>query len=274
MASFDEGYYFRAREAKTRALIQAVYKWKDGYLNYEKPNEEEVNKCLLYLQSLLAPNHVVIEDDEVDYYLNLLLSYDIIKHFEKVASHRRWIRFAHELLLNADVYDLHDGLKERIENHDLSKYGPSEALGYSIMFAKHNKTHDDLLDWEKDEWHRSKMHHHMYNKHHPEMTKYTGEEMTELDLQESLLDMIACRFERELQHFKVSLSYSYAFVFSRHYFERYNKAQRDYIEEKIKMYTWGLHNLISIPTILQSILHEEWVKKTGIRFGCVTCQIK
>lgn len=264
-------YWGQNQQIKTIALIQAVELWKDGLTNYVKPAEEEANKVLTYLHTFLDSSFEMTDFEvEVCQQLNLLLSYNVMGHFHKVASHRRWVKLAYELLLNTKIASLHDGLKERVEDHDISKYGPYEALGFTIMFG-YNNIIKELPGWEKEEWEKSLSHHYMANKHHPQRSQYIEEEMTELDLQESLLDMMACRFERELQKCNGIISYTALLSFVEHYFNRYNTSQKNYIHDFIKLALWGLHEIIATPTDEQKARHEDWKKESGLNIGCFTC---
>lgn len=274
----------KSQQVRTLALIQAVHMWKDGYLNYLIPDTEETDKILSYLQSFIESGFEVeiSDEEEVNMALNVLLTYNIFIHFQKVASHRRWIRLAYELALNANVPDLHEGLKERIENHDLSMYGPDEALGYSIgqMFGT-NGNFQELTAWEMDE-HEKSVANHMQNRHHPEKFK-NGEEMTQLDLQESLLDMVAAKFERDLQHRFCMIHHTDLFNFPQHYYARYTEYQEVYIRNMINIWANYVHNLIGPPnngfctnlmdppTMEDKILHEQWTYESGLNIGCVNC---
>jgi len=254
-------------EVKISALILAAKMWEDGSLNVEKPSEYELNCCMTYLQNL---KHWDFENEDVQSYLALLIRYNIGNHFNKVASHRRWLLFAYELLLLANVPDLHEGLHERINSHDLSKYGPGEALGYSIMFGLSNEMRT-LEGFEKEEWMNAVNNHYAVNPHHPQ--HYQSDrlsKMNTLDLQESLIDMLACRIERVLSGFP-AIAIQALLDFPLYLYERYTETDRNFISETQVKWLGPIHDLISYPTLEQAQPLLDWVKKTGLKMNCQIC---
>jgi hypothetical protein len=120
----------------------------------------------------------------------------VIRHLDQTVEHRKWLYFA--FLIVGDSLEAGQGakLKEKIINHDLSKFSAVEALGYGYRFGRKdssqplkNKTHIAL-------WDAALKHHYESNPHHPEFSK--GKNMNELDLVESIVDMLGCRMQRNL----------------------------------------------------------------------------
>ena len=131
---------------------------------------------------------------------------DISAHFQQVADHRRWLQHTYVLWREClpegdeDANALADTLCQRVKIHDLSKYGPYEALGYHYKFSK--GTPLEPFSAEDKEWHRALSHHYHHNDHHPESMPSmdnTNRAMSLRGLTESVLDMVACRLARTLK---------------------------------------------------------------------------
>ena len=121
------------RETMTTALIQSVIMWKHWKLHALPPKPDELNSCLQYLENLPCAdtgNRENVKQIKLD--RSVLIACEVGKHFDYVAHHRKWIKLTYELLKMAGVAFSID-MDRRIDVHDLSKYGPDEALDYSIM---------------------------------------------------------------------------------------------------------------------------------------------
>lgn len=138
-------------------------------------------------------------------------------HISTTRSHRRWIRDTYELLRLSGAVD--DSLQARVTYHDLSKFHPVEMLGYSIMFGPTGRFRQLDTDWEKYLWNKALQHHYCANGHHPENT--AGRPMGKLDLQESVIDMLACRLERNLNPSGDVIPVSSMFSMEDRYLTRY-----------------------------------------------------
>jgi len=75
-----------------------------------------------------------------------------------------------------------------VEEHDLSKMCFLELVGYTARF-----------EWGLDcpVWREALLHHYQHNKHHPQYYP-PGQNMEQCHLEESVVDMLACRWERRL----------------------------------------------------------------------------
>ncbi|XP_063608476.1 uncharacterized protein LOC134782762 [Penaeus indicus] len=130
------------------------------------------------------------------------------KHFQDVASHRYWLmQTFRRLVSDAKIFGELDcktvaRLHVRCERHDLSKFRLEQAVGYTLRWV--HGLHSDL-------WVRACNLHLLQEDHHPQyyfrrahidMQKgdaHTDDErMDELARYESILDMVACRWERRL----------------------------------------------------------------------------
>lgn len=183
-------------EIMTAALILAAKMWGNGeFEEISKPDKNEVSQCIEYLERL---PHTNLNENIVKEALILLKMINIHKHFDIVARHRFWIKQTFELLKMSNALHNTEELQVRIDAHDLSKYGPEEALGYSIMIGQ-NGYFRKLKGKDKASWEKALRHHYRSNSHHPQF--WGIEVMKEIDLEQSIIDMLACRFELELRIF-------------------------------------------------------------------------
>ncbi|XP_060069449.1 uncharacterized protein LOC132549525 [Ylistrum balloti] len=137
----------------------------------------------------LAEKGIRDRDPTNPLYQLLMIEYDIQEHYRQCDSHRFWIVKAYERL-KAENF-----LTEMTENdakvHDLSKYDISQAIGYTAKWVH-------KVNWNNNTWQRSLNDHYRRESHHPQYHP-EGERMPRKDLEESLVDMIACRWERDLK---------------------------------------------------------------------------
>jgi hypothetical protein len=130
-------------------------------------------------------------------------------HFQIVATHRRWVQAVFDLryvTMKGSGYYTDAELskvKDRVNVHDLSKYMPEEALGYYMRWVYPHPAPTE------DPWDDSLGHHYCLNDHHLEYYGLQGDELIGLSgvqkwemldkaLLEFVLDMLACKLEREL----------------------------------------------------------------------------
>lgn len=136
------------------------------------------------------------------------------KHFRDTASHRYWLMQTFRRLVNdAKIFGELDcksvaRLRTRCDRHDLSKFRLEQAVGFILRWV--HGLHSDL-------WVRACNLHLLQEDHHPqhyfqrahidarrpvcEQKGYAhtdDERMDELARYESILDMVACRWERRL----------------------------------------------------------------------------
>ena len=119
---------------------------------------------------------------------------NIIRHYQQATTHRAWLYMAFTLVRDSFKLKAQLRLYNAVLHHDLSKFSGVETLGYAIKFGRKNpkielKNPKDIALWEA-----GLQHHYDHNKHHPPQGKCMGY----YDLIESVLDMLACRMERNL----------------------------------------------------------------------------
>lgn len=153
----------------------------------------------------------------------------IRKHFHQSLSHRKWIYYAF-LMVDAGacfLQPLHGILKERMIKHDLSKFSAAEVLGYALKFGAGNRELDgeEILTWEN-----SLSHHQSENDHHPQY--FQEKNMPEISLIESVLDMLACRMERNISCENTSVDNIFAIPDI--YLSRYSKTDRNRVSAFLK----------------------------------------
>ena len=186
MNTVEKQYY----EALGAALLTAAHHWVRGELDQPEPDLEEGMKVIAYLSEYQE----VEISEQVQNFIKLLTKEkpDISVHFHQVADHRKWLQHSYDLWYGCLSYDCEDtnamvdGLGHRVKIHDISKYGPYEALGYFYKFGKCVKPQSV----EDDEWQKALAHHYSHNDHHPEYFK-TGKSPSLCSLTESVLDMVA-----------------------------------------------------------------------------------
>ena len=133
-----------------------------------------------------------IADDE---YRSFVEDFNVRDHFVVTLNHKKFIqksfaRFKH-------FFESIHLKQEQIEKHDDSKLTSFlEIVGYTQRWIWNKNT-----DAWKDAW----KHHYTTNSHHPEYYQcllgngeITQTDMNDLDIAESVIDMLACRWERKL----------------------------------------------------------------------------
>ncbi|XP_064610319.1 uncharacterized protein LOC135474691 [Liolophura sinensis] len=120
------------------------------------------------------------------FYRLLHEEFGIKVHFQQADSHRAFLRKAFDRLRSF----VPSVTEEQILVHDLSKYSFEQAVGYTAKWV-----HD--VEWNNSAWQTALRHHYATEPHHPEHYTTTCE-MPDSYLQESILDMVASRWERQL----------------------------------------------------------------------------
>jgi hypothetical protein len=254
------------KEVLTSALILASKMWGNGKLNVPKPQNEELKVCQNYLYGLEKAD---MNDGDVQNALSMLILNNIGRHFDIVARHRYWVKCSYELAKSSNFLKCADELEERINIHDIEKYGPDEALGYSIMFGMDGKFRK--LDGEdKQIWECSLEHHLKNHSHHPEY--HNDSPMPVIDLEESLIDMLGCRLERDLKPYYYSLNPGKILDIPYLYLKRY-RVLDDKIRIKSYIYDWK-EGLEVILTDNGEHVLKEWEQKTDLRLFKSICAIK
>lgn len=261
------------KKVLTSALILASEMWGNGELNVPKPSLDELQNCQDYLHSLESAD---MSDPDIQNVLSMLILNNIGRHFNIVANHRYWVRCSFELAKLSGILKCTEELEKRIDLHDLSKYGPDEALGYSIMFGFDGKFRK-LEGEDKIQWEKALHHHYKMNKHHPQY--YDGKKMPTVDLEESLIDMFGCRLERDLKPHYYSLTPGKILDLPRHYLLRYTVLYNK-IEIEFYMAVWKrtLEKILSKNERKmwdkERELIKEWETKTGLKLSKDICVIK
>lgn len=119
------------------------------------------------------------------YYKLLVDIYQADKHIEYTQSHQAYIMKTFNRL---KVY--FPTVKEfQIKKHDQSKYSFKQVIGYTKRFIH-------SCSWEDEIWQDALQDHYHKEDHHPE--HYKNKNMPRDYLEESVIDMIACHWERDL----------------------------------------------------------------------------
>lgn len=126
-------------------------------------------------------------DTESKYYKVLFDVYNMKTHFSQVDSHRKFIKLAYERLRDF----VPNMTAHLVEIHDLSKYDFCQSLGYTARWV-HDVAHQHEC------WQRGLNDHYNREPHHPQYYK-PEEQMERKYLEESLIDMVASRWERQLK---------------------------------------------------------------------------
>lgn len=255
-----EGLVAMSEEVVVASLILCVQMWLKGTLNVPLPPLAELGACIYYLVNL---PHADFNNIQVQEMVKRLVDSGIGQHFNIVASHRTWIQHVYELCQIAKVPYLHVDLKSRIRKHDLSKYGPKEAPGYSIMFGKTGQFRS-LNDTDKEQFEEAVANHYKANTHHPEHYGNFPEmlPMCSTDLQESLMDMVACHLERTLKD-EEALTADMIMDISHVYLNRYHPGDRIIVQAMIKVWVNSLHLAIKYPNEKQQKSFKQWTFETG-----------
>jgi len=240
-AMMEDVWKFYDEKTMTAALMTVVQMWERGELGVAPPSPFEREQCLGYLKGLpYEIDEKYVRKMGVNLTLGDLICNNIGNHFSMVASHRHHLKIVYELCKIAKVGFLEGvEMEERIRIHDLSKYGPLEAAGYSIMFGM-NGCFRELQGEDKVRWDKALQSHYKTNPHHPQ---YAGEALMQHgDLVESLLDMLACRLERTLKGHSV-LHVGDLMDIPSEYLRRYHLEDRVRIRNIIASWRESINNL-------------------------------
>ena len=133
-----------------------------------------------------------ITDEE---YLFLVKDFNVREHFVITLNHKKFILKSYTRFQT--FLESINLKREQVEKHDDSKLTNFlEIIGYTQRWIWNTKT---------DVWMDAWKHHYTTNSHHPEYYCYSSEDdkiqqenMEYLDIVESVIDMLACRWERKL----------------------------------------------------------------------------
>ncbi|OWF39249.1 hypothetical protein KP79_PYT20744 [Mizuhopecten yessoensis] len=150
----------------------------------------------------------------------LFIEFNIQKHFEITDSHKFWVEKSFQRLRKFVPNMTENDAKV----HDLSKYDFVQAVGYTAKWV-HN------LEWGNPIWQAALNDHYKRESHHPQF--FNNERMTRKDLEESLVDMVACRWERDLKGDEEAKSFDLV-NFDAKFLQRYVKEDFDDVSALIK----------------------------------------
>ena len=164
-----------------------------------------------------------ISDDE---YRSFVQDFNVRDHFVVTLNHKKFILKSFSRFQK--FFESNNLQQEQIEKHDDSKLTNFlEIVGYTQRWIWNTKT-----DAWKDAW----KHHYTTNPHHPEYYQcllgsgeITQTDMNDLDIAESVIDMLACRWERKLNG-KEDVEKRDLLDIEEFYLERYT--DRDRVEVK------------------------------------------
>ena len=284
MSSAYEQYY----QAMGAALLTAAHCWIRGELDRPKPDVEEGVRVINYLTetAMLTTDHCWVpgalqdlypHSEQIQNFVKILIEEkpDISAHFQQVSDHRKWLQHAyvlwHECLPDGDedVSALAHAMCHRVNIHDLSKYGPYEALGYHYKFSK--GTPLEPLSEQDKEWHRALSHHYHHNDHHPESILNTHNNSTSMTLRgltESVLDMVACRLARTLKQ-QYRLCPAQILAIPGKYLERYFCGSDGGVYKRVvtMLVQWAdrLDDLLASRLAYPVPFLDAWEKATGFK---------
>ncbi|CAC5382109.1 CUBN [Mytilus coruscus] len=153
-----------------KGLVETVcHLWEDIWTDEEK---------------LQAENDTKTRNEKSKYYKLLFIEFNIKEHYNQVDSHRHFVQKAYNRLKDF----VPNMKKEDAEKHDLSKYDFSQAIGYTVRWV--HMTDNDV-------WKKSLDDHYKREHHHPQ--NVGQERMSQRYLEESLIDMVGSRWERNLK---------------------------------------------------------------------------
>ena len=229
--------------------MRLVSDWLDGKVGSGAPKEKWEKKLIAEVNNLMRGKMEGTEAEQFskDQEATIAQLYDQLvqrnapTHLRTATSHRNWLRRSLKFCqmigatFSGDMEDL-------IRKHDLSKYTPEEVLGYAVMFG------DGQVSWkkleiveEKNEWNLALDHHYIHNPHHPEYfypkqgngqrEKFSiveADPKGRLYIEESLIDMLASRGERNLKD-DPAVSVGKWLDIAEVYLTRYSETDKKYV---------------------------------------------
>ena len=177
-----------AEQARWIRLQRTVHERLDRTANYVDTVARVVDNVWTWEQRRDAETALQSRDADSLLYRILYDDYKMSEHYAQTDSHRKFIGLSYERL---EPF-LRAVTKEAADNHDLTKYDLVEAVGYTQRWV-HLR--------ESDHWLWALGNHYGVQAHHPQyfiLGKTGLGRMSTDGLQESLVDMVACRWEREL----------------------------------------------------------------------------
>lgn len=134
---------------------------------------------------LSAAEHAIGAHEKDNVYYKLLIDeYNMKEHFSQVCSHRKFVKKAYLRV----KHFLQHMTEQDAERHDLTKFTLAQGVGYTARWVHGT----DNACWKK-----ALQHHYDHEPHHPQYFK--DGRMEPRYLEESLVDMIGSRWERNLE---------------------------------------------------------------------------
>ncbi|KAK3106134.1 hypothetical protein FSP39_013420 [Pinctada imbricata] len=177
------------------------------------------NEVLEDEAKLEAEKAVISHDTDNKFYNLLVQNFKIKEHFSQVCSHRKFVKKSFERLKKYLTHMKADDA----EKHDLTKFTMAQAVGYTARWVHgvDNKAWQSALE-----------HHYCNEPHHPQYYGHGGR-MEMRYLEESLVDMAACRWERQLGGAEDAQTRDLV-TFNPVFLKRYHDEDREIIEDLIK----------------------------------------
>ena len=178
-----------AEEGRWERLQRTVHERLDCNANYVDTVARVVDTVWTWEQRRDAEAALQARDSTSPLYRILMDDYQMSEHYAQTDSHREFI---------VRSFDRLEGFlpavtRQAAVRHDLTKYDLVEAVGYTQRWVHLRQS---------DHWLEALGHHYGVQAHHPQffILGKTGLGRMSTDaLQESLVDMVACRWERQLE---------------------------------------------------------------------------
>lgn len=159
----------------------------------------------------------------------------VMNHLKQTIEHRKWLYYSYVILSDSFASRDREKLLQLILNHDLSKFSAIEVLGYGLKFGRKNNIQPLKNPQHIALWEEALQHHYQNNAHHPQHTD-SGRIMNRWHLIESVLDMLACRMQRNLAGHADSTTAD-IFDIPPTYLERYTEKDREKVEMYLKAWS-------------------------------------
>ena len=173
----------------------------------------------------------------------------VSNHFRQVLKHRRWVIRMFFFIGQALKIEEREQLYDRILHHDLSKFSTIETIGYTIKFHRKNGEKNEK---EKKCWEKALIHHYAKNDHHPEHSR--PNRMNHYALLESVIDMLACRAEKDLS--KENFDLNSILDIPDIYLERYIIEDKKKVLQYISHWNTVLHDTVYQKDFIKQMVHE------------------
>ena len=177
-----------AERERWERLQRSVHERLDRSANYVDTVARVVDTLWTWEQRRDAEAALAARDTDSPLYIILMDDYKMSEHYAQTDSHRQFIVRSFDRLEGS----LSAVTRAAAERHDLTKYALVEAVGYTQRWIHQRQS---------DHWLKALNHHYGVHHHHPQfftMAKTGLGRMSSAGLQESLVDMVACRWERQL----------------------------------------------------------------------------